>query len=80
MICRVVYQLAIPQWRSVPFFSTSSPESAVSWVFNISYWTGVRWESQGCFDFHFLMPKYVEHFLWCFSAIQYPSVENFVKL
>ena len=33
-------------------------------------------ESQGCFDFHFLMIKDAEHFFRCFSAIRYSSGEN----
>ena len=52
--------------------STSSPASAVTWIFDLSHSDGCEVESQGCFNLH----KDVEHFFRCFSAIQYSSVEN----
>jgi hypothetical protein len=36
-------------------FSTSTPASAVTWVFDLSHSDCCEVESQGCFDLHFLV-------------------------
>ena len=64
------------QWRSVPL----SPQprqhllSSVFWILANS--TGVRWNLRVVLICISLMAKDIEHFLRCFSAIGYSSIEN----
>jgi hypothetical protein len=49
-----LYKLAIPPaMEECSSFITSSPESAVTWVFYLSHSHWYEVESQGSFDLHF---------------------------
>jgi hypothetical protein len=68
------------QWRSVHLSPHSHQHLLPPELFILAILTGVRWNLKvfGVFFVFFfpLMIKDVEHFLRCFSAIQYSSVEN----
>ena len=59
-------------------FTTSSPASAVTWVFDLSHPAWYEVGSQVHFDCISQMTSGVEHFFRCFSAIQVSSVESFL--
>jgi hypothetical protein len=64
------------QWRSVPL-SPHPPQNLLSsefWIFVIL--TPVRWNFSVVLICISVMNKDVESFFWCFSAIQYSSVED----
>jgi hypothetical protein len=49
-----LYQLATPLiMKECSSFSTSSPASAVTWIFDLSHSDWCEVEYQGCFDLHF---------------------------
>jgi hypothetical protein len=65
------------QWRSIPL-STHPHHHLLSLEFLIlAILTGVRWNLKVVLICISLMIKDIEHFFWCFSAIQYSSVEIF---
>jgi hypothetical protein len=76
------------QWRSIPFSPHTrqhllSPEFCFAFSFFVvclyfilAILTGVKWNLRVILICTSLMPKDVEHFFRCFSAIQNSSVEN----
>jgi hypothetical protein len=49
-----LYKPVIPPTMEECFsFSTSSPASAVTWIFHLSHSDWCEVESQGCFDLYF---------------------------
>jgi hypothetical protein len=52
--CQTDFQSAIPPaMEECSSFSTSTPASAVTWVFDLSHSDCCEVESQGCFDLNF---------------------------
>jgi hypothetical protein len=49
-----------PTMEECSSFSTSSPASAVTWIFDLSHSDWCEVESQGCFaSYHFLIPTFI---------------------
>jgi hypothetical protein len=64
------------QWRSVPLSPHLHQHLLSPEFLNLAILTGVRWNLRVVLICISLMIKDVEHFLRCFSAIQYSSGEN----
>ena len=66
------------QWRSVPLSPHPCQHLLSSEFLILAILTGVRWNLRVVLICITLMANDVEHFLRCFSAIQYSSIENFL--
>ena len=66
------------QWRSVPLSSHSCQHLLSSEFSILVILIGVRWNLRVILIYVSLMANEVEHFLRCFSAIRYLSIENFL--
>jgi hypothetical protein len=64
------------QWRSVPLSPHPHQHLLSPEFFILAILTGVRWNLRVVLISFFQMTKVVEHFLRCFSAFRYSSVEN----
>jgi hypothetical protein len=64
------------QWRSVPLSPHPQQHLLSPELLILAFLTGVRWNFRVVLIYISLVTKDVKHFLRCFSAIQYPSVEN----
>ena len=64
------------QWRSVPLSEQPRQHLLSSEFWILAILTGVRWTLRVVLICISLMAKDVEHFLSCFSAIPYSSIEN----
>ena len=64
------------QWRSVPLSPKPRQHLLSSEFWILANLTGVRWNLRVVLICISLMAKDVQHFLRCFSAIRYPSIEN----
>ena len=68
------------QWRSILLSPHSSQHHLSPAILILAILTGVRWNFSVILISISLMTKDVEHFIRCFSALWYSSVENSVYL
>ena len=64
------------QWRSVPLSPHPRQHLMSSQFLILAILVGVKWNLKVVFNCISLMAKDVKHFLMCFSAIRYSSIEN----